>query len=144
MLMRFDPFREFDRMTDQLWQRPPLATPMPMDAIRRGHQVVVRLDVPGVDPESIDLTVERNVLTVTAERPLDRGEDDEVITSERRFGTVSRQLFLGETLDPDRVEASYTHGVLELRIPVAETAKPRKVPVTSGAEHGTRELSATG
>lgn len=131
MLLRFDPFREADRLFDETFGRAqqPL---LPMDAIRRGDHVEVRLDLPGVDPDGIDLTVERNVLTVRAERRPDRQEGDEVIAGERRHGTFSRQLFLGDTLDAGKMDASYDHGVLRLTIPVAEAAQPRKVQVSSG------------
>ncbi len=132
MLMRFDPFRELDRLAGQAvgaGNRPPVMT---MDAYRRGDQFVVHFDVPGVDPSSIDLTVEKNVLTVSAERQWQPQEGDQVVVSERPQGRFSRQVFLGEALDADRIEASCADGVLTLRVPVAEQAKPRKVEVTSG------------
>jgi HSP20 family protein len=132
MLMRFDPFRELDRLTQAPWgnSRPV----MPMDAYRRNGDFVVHFDVPGVDPASIDLTVEQNVLTVTAERHFARAEGDEITVSERPQGRFNRQLFLGESLDPERIAARYDQGVLTLHIPVAERAKPRKVEVTAGAD----------
>ena len=105
---------------------------MPMDAYRRGDRFVVHFDLPGVDPDKIELTIEKNVLTVSAERRWERQEDDEPVAAERLQGSFTRQLFLGETLDPDHVEARYEHGVLTLTIPVAEAAKPRKVTVTAG------------
>jgi HSP20 family protein len=127
MLMRTYPFRELDRFTQQ-FARP--AT-MPMDAFRSGDEFVVRFDLPGVSPESIDLNVERNVLTVQAERTEEtRGEFQ---VAERSHGKFSRQLVLRETLDTDRIEASYDAGVLTLRIPVAQQAKPRKIAVTAGS-----------
>jgi len=131
MLMRFDPFRELDRLTQAPWgaSRPV----MPMDAYRRNGDFVVHFDVPGVDPASIDLTVEKNVLTVSAERHLQRQEGDEVTVSERAQGRFNRQLFLGESLDPDRISANYDQGVLTLHIPVAERAKPRRVEISAGA-----------
>jgi HSP20 family protein len=135
MLMRTDPFRELDRFTPQLfgqngtWSRPAV---MPMDAYRDGEQFVVHFDLPGVDPSSVDLNVERNVLTVKAERTHSYGEDVELQVAERPRGVFSRQLFLGDTLDADRVEASYDAGVLTLRIPIAEKAKPRKIEITGG------------
>ncbi|MCU1599790.1 MAG: heat shock protein Hsp20 [Frankiales bacterium] len=130
MLMRTDPFRDVDRLTQTLFGlgtqgRP---TTMPIDAWRAGDEFVIELDLPGVDPASIDVDVERNVLTVRAERPL-RANDAELITAERSRGVFSRQLFLGDALDTEKVSASYEHGVLTLRIPVAERAKARKVPV---------------
>ena len=135
MLMRTDPFRELDRLTQQLfgqngtWSRPAV---MPMDAYRHGEQYVVHFDLPGVDPSSIDLNVERNVLTVKAERTHSYGDDVELQVAERPRGVFSRQLFLGDTLDADHVEASYDAGVLTLRIPIAEKAKPRKIEITGG------------
>ena len=129
--MRFDPFRELDRLAQQAVgsSRPPA---MAMDAYRHGDAFVVHFDLPGVDPTSIDLTVEKNVLTVTAERRWQPTEGDEVVVAERPQGTFSRQLFLGEGLNPDRVEARYDNGVLSLTVPVAEQAKPRKVEINTG------------
>lgn len=135
MLMRTDPFREFDRLTQQLLgdtRTRPAA--MPMDAYRDGDTFVVLLDLPGVDSESIDLEVEQNTLTVRAERGPSYGRDHDVVVAERPTGQFTRQMFLGDTLDPDRIEAHYDAGVLTLRIPVAEQAKPRKVAVASGGE----------
>lgn len=139
MLMRTDPFREFDRLTQQVfgapgtWSRP---SAMPMDAYRTGDEFVVHFDLPGIDPEAIELDVERNVLTVKAERrPVERGENVEMQVAERPLGVFSRQLFLGDALDADRVCAQYDQGVLTLRIPVAEKAKPRKIAIeSSGAQ----------
>jgi HSP20 family protein len=136
MLMRTDPFREFDRLTQQLLgqtatgSRPAM---MPMDAYRDGDHFVVQFDLPGVDPSSIDLNVERNVLTVKAERAPSYGDNVELQVAERPRGVFSRQLFLGETLDTDRIEASYDAGVLTLRIAVAEKAQPRKIEITGGS-----------
>ncbi|HSZ30702.1 MAG TPA: Hsp20/alpha crystallin family protein [Pseudonocardiaceae bacterium] len=133
MLMRTDPFRELDRLTHALFgtngtrSHPAI---MPMDAYREGGHFVVHFDLPGADPSSIDLSVERNVLTVQAERRPTYGEDVELQAAERPRGVFSRQLFLGDTLDTDRVEASYDAGVLTLRIPVAEKAKSRKIEIT--------------
>ncbi len=131
MLMRFDPFRDFDRLTQQVIGNG-RSSVMPMDAFRSDDHFVVRFDLPGVDPSSIDLTVEKNVLTVSAERNWQPSEGTEVIASERPHGTFSRQLFLGETLDADRIEASYDAGVLTLTVPVAEQAKPRRIEIASG------------
>jgi HSP20 family protein len=103
---------------------------MPMDAWRDGDQFVVEFDLPGVNPDSIDLDVERNVVTVHAERPARRG-DVEMIAAERPRGMFSRQLILGDNLDTEHIAASYDGGVLTLRIPVAEQAKPRKIVITS-------------
>lgn len=131
MLMRFDPFRELDRLTEQVWRTARVPV-MPLDAYRQGDHVVVHVDLPGVPTSAIDLTVEKDVLTISAERSWEREEGVEVLAAERGQGKVTRQLFLGEGLDHDRVEASYEDGVLTVRIPVAEQAKPRKVEIASG------------
>ena len=147
MLMRTDPFRELDRLTQQVfgsaangsWSRP---TPMPMDAYRAGDQFVVTFDLPGVDPGAIELDVERNVLTVKAERrPAALDDNVEMQVAERPTGVFSRQLFLGDTLDAERIEAGYEAGVLTLRIPIAERAKPRKISITS-ADSGRTQINA--
>ena len=138
MLMRFDPFREVERLTQQIWRD--RGAVMPMDAWREGDRFVVQFDLPGVDPGTIDLTVEKNVFTVSAERPARRG-DGQVLASERPHGSFSRQLFLGEGLDAERIEANYEHGVLTVTLPVAEQAKPRRVEVQSG---GGRQAIETG
>src|SRR5688500_15365990 len=122
--MRTDPFRELDRLTEQVMGTRSRPAAMPIDAYRKGDSFLVEFDLPGVDANSIELTVERNVLTVHAERARADAGDVEMIISERPQGTFSRQLFLGETLDADKLEASYNAGVLKLRIPVAERAKP--------------------
>ncbi|MFI9248212.1 Hsp20/alpha crystallin family protein [Streptomyces sp. NPDC053086] len=132
MLMRTDPFRELDRLTQQVFGTAARPAAMPMDAFRDGGTFVVELDLPGVSPESIDLDVERNMLTVKAERRPSAGENSEVVIAERPTGSFSRQLFLGDTLDTDRIDASYEAGVLRLRIPVAEQAKPRKIAISGG------------
>jgi HSP20 family protein len=132
MLMRTDPFRELDRLSQQVFGTMARPTVMPMDAWKEGDEFVVEFDLPGVDPRSIDLDVERNVLTVRAERPrMDEGT--EMIASERPRGVFSRQLFLGDTLDLERTSASYADGVLRLVVPVAEQAKPRKIEISSGS-----------
>lgn len=132
MLMRTDPFRDLDRLTQQALGTRLRPTAMPMDAYRRGDEFVIHFDVPGVDASSVNLTVEKNVLTVSAERQWQPGDSQEVVAAERPHGTFSRQLFLGENLDTERVEARYENGVLTVLIPVAERAKPRKVEVASG------------
>jgi HSP20 family protein len=143
MLMRTDPFRELDRLTQQFFgtngttARPAV---MPMDAYRRGEDFVVEFDLPGVDPASIDLDVEHNVLTVKAQRGPTVGDGVELQVAERPRGVFSRQLFLGDSLDVDRIEANYHAGVLSLRIPVAEKAKPRKIQIA--AQEETKQLSA--
>lgn len=143
MLMRTDPFRELDRLTQQVfggsgtWSRP---TAMPMDAYRDGERFVVCFDLPGVAPDAIELNVERNVLTVKAERrPV--GADVEMQVSERPLGVFSRQLFLGDALDTDHIDATYDAGVLTLRIPIAERAKPRKIAITAG-ESAPKQIDA--
>jgi HSP20 family protein len=133
MLMRTDPFRELDRLTQQVLGTAARPAAMPMDAFQDADTFVVELDLPGVDPETIDLDVERNVLTVKAERRSSAGPNAEVLIAERPTGTFSRQLFLGETLDADRIDAAYDAGVLRLRIPVAEQAKPRKISISGGS-----------
>ncbi|MGV9428634.1 Hsp20/alpha crystallin family protein [Streptomyces sp. NPDC003656] len=132
MLMRTDPFRELDRIVDRVWGTAARPAGMPMDAWREGDTFVVELDLPGVTPESIDLDVEQNVLTVRADRRPAYGENAETVITERPAGTFSRQLFLGETLDSERIDASYEAGVLRLRIPVADQAKPRKIAISGG------------
>jgi HSP20 family protein len=117
---------------DQAWSQTRQAS-IPMDAYRHGDSFVISLDLPGVDPSSIDLTVERNALTISAERHWEPVEGDQVIASERRQGTFTRQLLLGDGLDPDRIHASYENGVLTVTIPVAASAKPRKIEVESEA-----------
>jgi HSP20 family protein len=132
MLMRTDPFRELDRFTQQVFgTNGTLARPsvMPMDAWRDGDTFHVEFDLPGVNPDSIDLDVERNVVTVRAERP-PRASDAELIAAERPRGVFSRQLILGDTLDTEHIVASYDGGVLTLQIPVAEQAKPRKISIS--------------
>lgn len=130
MLMRTDPFRDLDRWAQQVFGTTTRPAVMPMDAWRDGDRFVVELDLPGVSADSIDLDVQRNVLTVKAERPV-KETDGEVIASERPRGVFSRQLFLGDTLDTGNVTAHYRDGVLRLEIPVSEQAKPRKIRVTS-------------
>ncbi len=129
MLMRTDPFRDLDRLTEQVFGTPARPVAMPMDAWREGDEFFAELDLPGIDPESLDLDVERNVVTVRATRPqLDRNRA--MIAAERNRGVFSRQLFLGENLDTDAIRADYRDGVLRLVIPVAEKAKPRKIEIT--------------
>jgi HSP20 family protein len=134
MLMRTDQFRDLDRLAQQVFGTPTRPAAMPIDAYRVGDELVAHIDLPGVDPGSIDLTVEKNVLTVHAERRRVEDEGLELLLGERPHGRFSRQLFLGDALDTDRIEASYTDGVLTLRVPVAEKAKPRRVPIAVG-EH---------
>jgi HSP20 family protein len=140
MLMRTDPFRELERLTQQVFGTGGRPNLMPMDAFRKGDQFFVRFDLPGVERDSIELTVEENVLTVKAERSLASQDGIESIVAERPWGTFTRQLFLGDTLDADRIEANYSDGVLALTIPVREAAKPRRVEITSGSRQ--EELDA--
>jgi HSP20 family protein len=130
MLLRWDPFRDIDRTVEEVMGRVNSPAPaLPFDAVRRGEAVVVSVDLPGVAADAIDLTVERNVLTLRAERHAERRDDDEVLASERRFGSFTRQIFLGDNLDTSTISADHRDGVLTITIPVAETAKPRKVAV---------------
>lgn len=139
MLMRTDPLRDFDRLTQQVFGTAARPAVMPMDAWRDGDQFVVEFDLPGMKADSLDLDIERNVITVRAERP-DLNQDREMVAAERPRGVFSRQLFLGENLDGDRIEADYTDGVLRLTIPVAEKAKPRKIEISSGhSSNGSRQ-----
>ena len=141
MLMRFDPFRELGRMTDEVI-RPPRPWQMPLDAYRREDEFVVHFDVAGVDPDTIDLTVEENTLTVTVERTWPLADGDEVVIAERPQGTFSRQLFLGDALDTDRIAARYDQGVLTVTIAVAEQSKARKVEIAHGGEAKVIETSS--
>ena len=133
MLVRFDPFREFDRLFEAATGTAGVAPrSIPMNAVRRGDHLVVTFDLPGVPADAIDLTVERNQLTVTAERSIERQDGDEWLVAERPTGRCSRQLMLGDNLDTDRIEADFADGVLRITIPVAEQAKPRKVAIGAG------------
>ena len=137
MLLRTaDPFRDFDRLTQQLLGTTSRPAVMPMDAWREGDRFVIEFDLPGVSPESIDLDVERNVLTVRAER-VSRNGDWEMLASERQRGAFSRQLVLGDNLDLERIEAGYEGGVLRLVVPVAEKAKPRKIQISQSSNDHT-------
>lgn len=136
MLTRFDPFQDFDR----LFGATSSVRPMPTDVYRRGDEYVIELDVPGLQPDSIELTVERNVLQVSAERKPTYGGDDQVLVAERPTGSVRRQMYLGNDVDGSGIQAQYQDGVLTVRVPVAEQAKPHKIEIGSG--NGRRELSA--
>ena len=134
MLLQNSPLRDFDTLFEQLsGSRSAAATAMPMDAYRRGSDVWVHLDLPGVAADSIDISVERNVLTVTGERNWTREEGDRVYLAERPQGTFRRQVTLGDGLDAEGIEADYSDGVLSLRVPVAEKAQPRKIEVKGGS-----------
>jgi len=131
MLVRSDPFRQFDRLAEQVFGTVARPATMPMDAWRDGNEFIVAFDLPGIDPASIDLDVERNVLTVRAERRTPTGPEVELVASERPRGVFSRQVILGDALDTDGITAAYHSGVLRLTIPVAERAKPRKITVST-------------
>jgi HSP20 family protein len=134
MLIRSaDPFREFDRLTQQLLGTTNRPMVMPMDAWREGDRFVLEFDLPGVSPDSVDLDVERNVLTIKAERVAQNG-DWQMLASERPRGQFSRQLVLGDNLDLGKIEASYRDGVLRLVVPVAEKARPRKITIRTDDE----------
>ena len=143
-LVQSDPFRDVDRLFQQLWgaQRGPRQLAMPMDAYRKEGSFLLQLDLPGVDPGSIELTVEENVLKISAERPAPTPDEGvEPVIAERTFGTFSRQVVLGKTLDSEHIEASYSGGVLTVSIPVAEKAKPRRIEVNTAGEQ--KQISAS-
>ncbi len=129
MLMRWDPFRDLDRVASSLLGEVPSSRAMAMDAYRQGDVLHIDLDLPGVDADSIELTVERDVLNVTARRSIDRSGVDQLLVSERPQGVFTRQVFLGDSLDTDALRANYDAGVLRIEVPVHETAKPRRIPV---------------
>jgi HSP20 family protein len=140
MLMRTDPFRDLDRLTEAMLGTRARPAVMPMDAYRQDDTFVIHLDLPGVTPDTIDLTVEQNVLTVRAERKPPVADSAERVVDERTHGVFSRQLFLGDTLDADRLTADYDAGVLTITISVAEKAKPRRVEISGGSER--RQLAS--
>jgi HSP20 family protein len=133
MLMRTDPFRELDRFAQQVLGTASRPAVMPMDAWREGEEFFVEFDLPGINADSLDIDIERNVVTVRAERP-GVDPDRDMLASERPRGVFSRQLVLGENLDTENIEAAYQEGVLRLHIPVAERAKPRKISIGRGSE----------
>ncbi|MEU4335040.1 Hsp20/alpha crystallin family protein [Micromonospora lupini] len=141
MLMRTDPFREMDRLAEQFFGTAARPAMMHLDAYRDGDHFYAAFDLPGVDPDTIDCTVERNVLTVRAERRRPTSDGVELVAAERPMGTFTRRLFLGDTLDTDNLEAGYENGVLTLRIPVAERAKPRRVTISANGD-GRRQINA--
>ncbi|MEV7964841.1 Hsp20/alpha crystallin family protein [Sphaerisporangium sp. NPDC088356] len=139
LLTSIDPFvqeveRQFDRLTRGAltWGEGSAQGAMPLDGIRRKDDVVLRFDLPGIDPDSIEVTVDRGVLTVSASRQEELSEDDRLFVRERVMGTFTRRVYLSEHLDSDRVDAAYHNGVLQIRIPVLEKAKPRKVEIQRG------------
>jgi len=131
MLMRFDPFREMDWLTQPLWSA---RASVPLDVYRKGEKFIVRVDLPGIDPDSLDVSIERNVLSIKAERTWAPSDGDEVLVTERPQGTFTRRLFLSEGLDSEQITASYEHGVLTVTVPVAASAKSRKIDVALGAQ----------
>ena len=139
MLVRFDPFRDLDRLWDSVAAPNPRS--IPMNAVRVGDALHVTFDLPGFTAEEVDLTVERNQLTLTATRRWEKQEGEEWLVAERPSGTFRRQLILGDNLDTDHLEARFQDGVLELTIPVAEAAKPRKVQIANG--EGATAIEAT-
>ncbi|MET0188381.1 MAG: Hsp20/alpha crystallin family protein [Pseudonocardia sediminis] len=143
-LMRFDPFRDFDRFTEQAFGPTRVPRTMPMEAFRRGDVFSILLDLPGVDVDDVDLTVERNVVTIRAERRSPRQEGDEVIVDERPRGTFVRQLFLGDNMDLGRMSAEHVGGVLSLTIPVSEESKPRRVALSTDGGQPRRIFSGDG
>jgi HSP20 family protein len=138
MLSRFDPFRDFDRVFDRPWG-PNRQPTMPLDAYRHGDTYVISVDLPGFDADTIDVTTDKDVLTIRAERNWHPVEGDEVVVAERTYGEFFRQLFLGDGLDTENIHASYDNGVLMLTIPLSERAKPRKVDIARGGEQRTIE-----
>lgn len=140
MLMRSDPFRELDRLTRQVLGTTALPSAMPLEAWRQDGEFVVEFDLPGVDPETIDVGVERNVVTVRAERHTHRPEQAEVVADERAQGAFTRELILGDALDTEKIQANYADGVLTLHVPVAEEAKPRKIAIQAAGSK--KEINA--
>lgn len=134
VLFQNDPFRDLDTLFDRVGKPRTAFSALPMDAYRRDSDVWVHLDIPGASPDSIDISLERNVLTVSAERGWARQEGDQIYLNERRSGTFTRQVHLGDGLDGAAIEADYSDGVLTLRIPVSEKAQPRKIEV-KGNQH---------
>ncbi|MFN2489435.1 MAG: Hsp20/alpha crystallin family protein [Actinomycetota bacterium] len=141
MVMRFDPFREVEGLMEGMQGR--RAPRLLMDAYRRGDEFIVHFDLPGIDADSIDLTTEENVLTVSAQRTYEPDEEDEILVSERPQGRFSRQLFLGEGLDREAITASYDQGVLTVKIPMAERAKPRRIEIGGGGSPQVIEAETT-
>ena len=146
MLIQTDPFRDMDTLFSRLSGRPQSASGvMPMDAFRRGNDVWVHIDLPGVKADSLDITVERNLLTISAERDWQRQDGDQAYFGERYRGSFRRQIQLGDGLDLDNLEADLHDGVLTVRIPVAEKAKPRKVEISQkGSGQEAIEVTASG
>jgi HSP20 family protein len=138
MALGYDPFREYEQLAQQLLSGGRVPRSFPMDAYRRGDEFIVHLDLPGVDPGSIDITVESGTLSVTAERRFEQEDEDEIIVNERPQGRFNRDLRFGSAIDVERIGASYEGGVLTLTLPVSERAKPRTIQVQ--AREGEREI----
>jgi HSP20 family protein len=141
-LMRFDPFRELDQLANQAVGGAWKAHTLPIEALRRGDQFIIAIDVPGITENDVDVTVERNVVEVSARRQPLRQEGDQVIVDERPQGEFRRQLFLGENLDPSKMTAQVDHGVLTLTVPVSEASKPRKIAI-GAAKGGAQAIPTT-
>ncbi|GIH89605.1 Hsp20/alpha crystallin family protein [Planobispora siamensis] len=136
LLTSIDPFvqefdRQFDRLTRQAlgWREGSAGSAMPLDGVRRKDDVLLKFDLPGIDPDSIEVTVDRGVLSVSARREEEYGEDERVFVRERQMGTFTRRVYLSEHLDSEKIDAAYSNGVLAVRIPVIEKAKPRKIEI---------------
>jgi HSP20 family protein len=146
VLMRYDPFRELDRFTEQVMGANRAGRVMPVEAYRRGDHFFIHIDLPGVDRNDVELTVERNVVSVRAQRQSAHQDGDEVIVDERPQGTFTRQFFLGDNLDTDKLSADYDRGVLTLTIPVAEASKPRRIQLSeqqAPAEGGKQSITTS-
>jgi HSP20 family protein len=141
MLLRFDPFRDFDRLANEVMNSTRTPQMMPMDCYRSGDVFTLEFDLPGIDVDSLDVTAENNTLTVRAERRPHAPEDAKYLVSERANGAYSRQLVLGEGLSLDEVSADYRDGVLTVTIPVAEQAKPRRIDVARGDTRGNKVIT---
>jgi HSP20 family protein len=131
MLQRYDAGRDLDRITTRVFDTATRSSGCRLDAHRDGDTFFIDIDLPGVDPASIDVTVDRKVLTIRAERKRVEKEGRQFVVAERQMGTFSRQVFLSETLDTDRLEPRYDNGVLTLSIPITEKAKPRKFEIVN-------------
>jgi HSP20 family protein len=134
MATNFDPFREFDRLAGSFFDRPMGPRLMPMDLYKDGDTYVLTADLPGIDPGSVDIDVDGQLLTIRAQRTLASGDGVKWLTRERQGGTFLRQLSLGQGIDTERITADYSNGVLSITIPMSEKAKPRKIAVSSHAE----------
>ena len=130
----YDPFRDLDRLASGLFDARRGPRTMPMDLYRDGDTYVLTADMPGIDPGSVDVDVDGQLLTIRAERTLPEGEGVKWITREREAASFLRQLNLGQGIDTERISASYDNGVLSVTIPVSEKAKPRKITVSTASD----------